>query len=195
MIKLCRAGVVALFCAFFCACETPARKPDTVQAPAGLERLDEQQRARYQQATQAMANADYANALAKLQPLVKSHPAVAEIALNKAISEYHLGDFAACASTLAPVLTLPAPPPAAHNLAGLLAVKKGEFAAAKNHYERALGAEPDYINALYNQALLHDIYLQNATAALPYYKRYLALVADDQATAGWVDQLQSSLGE
>jgi uncharacterized protein YdbL (DUF1318 family) len=53
----------------------------------------------------------------------------------------------------------------------------------------AIGLDPNYSYALYNIAILHDIYLQDTGKALEYYNRYLALVTDDAATRSWVEHL------
>ena len=58
----------------------------------------------------------------------------------------------------------------------------------------ALKLSPQYANALYNMALLQDIYLQNTAVAVDYYNRYLAQVKDDEATKAWVENLAQSLG-
>src|SRR5690606_37852398 len=83
--------------------------------------------------------------------------------------------------------------PQAHNLAGLLAVEKGEFKKAEQHYLQALAVDASYANALFNMALLQDVYLRDLSSAVDYYNRYLQYAPEDEATKSWADSLAQSL--
>ncbi len=67
----------------------------------------------------------------------------------------------------------------------------GQFADAQAAYERALALDPNYADAERNLAILHDLYLDNPSAALPHFERYQLLTqgADTQVTA-WVTELR-----
>jgi hypothetical protein len=70
----------------------------------------------------------------------------------------------------------------------------GRFADAKVAYERALTADATYADAERNLAVLLDLYLDDASAALAHYERYQALSqgADQEVTA-WLVELKSRL--
>ena len=98
---------------------------------------------------------------------------------------------------VAPVEGPPLPPeadPAVQNQLGVQQRQAGRFADAQAAYERALVLDPNYADAERNLAILHDLYLDNPTAALPHFERYQLLTqgADTQVTA-WVAELKARI--
>ena len=98
---------------------------------------------------------------------------------------------------VAPVAGPALPPeadPAVQNQLGVQKRQAGQFADAQAAYERALTLDPNYADAERNLAILHDLYYDNATAALPHYERYQLLTqgADTQVTA-WVAELKARI--
>jgi tetratricopeptide (TPR) repeat protein len=80
------------------------------------------------------------------------------------------------------------------NLMGLLATHNRQVSKAESYYKQALEYDNQYSNAHYNLALLFDIYLQDYEQAIVHYKRYLALVKNnDTETLNWLEQLESSI--
>jgi tetratricopeptide (TPR) repeat protein len=97
----------------------------------------------------------------------------------------------------APTTVPPLPPeadPAAQNQLGVQQRQAGQFADAKAAYERALTLDPNYADAERNLAILHDLYLDNPSVALPHFERYQLLTqgADTQVTA-WVIELKARI--
>ena len=84
--------------------------------------------------------------------------------------------------------------PAVQNAFGVEQRRLGHFAEAQAAYKRALALDPDHAEAERNLAILHDLYLDNPTAALPHYERYqlLTLGADKEVTA-WLTELKARL--
>jgi tetratricopeptide (TPR) repeat protein len=84
--------------------------------------------------------------------------------------------------------------PAVQNAFGVEQRRLGHFAEARAAYERALALDPNHADAERNLAILHDLYLDNPTAALPHYERYqvLTLGADKEVTA-WLTELKARL--
>ena len=84
--------------------------------------------------------------------------------------------------------------PAVQNQLGVQKRQAGQFADAKAAYERALALDPNYADAERNLAILHDLYLDNPSAALPHFERYQLLTqgADTQVTA-WVAELKARI--
>ena len=79
-------------------------------------------------------------------------------------------------------------------LGGIVLRQAGQFADAQAAYERALALDPNYADAERNLAILHDLYLDNPSAALPHFERYQLLTqgADTQVTA-WVAELKARI--
>ena len=75
---------------------------------------------------------------------------------------------------------------------GVARRQQGQFAPARDAYERALALQPAHADALLNQAILHDLYLGERARALELYLRYLALVpAGDATVSKWIADLKT----
>jgi len=160
---------------------------------AGIDSLSQIQAGRYQQALDRLEQKEPQSAERLLQDLVRERRDVAELWVNLALSQYQQAKWQAAEATIDQTLSLFSRIPQAYNLAGLLAVKKGEFKQAEQHYLQAIGIDNAYANALFNMALLQDVYLRNVASAVDYYNRYLGYAPDDEATKAWVDNLSQSL--
>ncbi|MDH4165368.1 MAG: tetratricopeptide repeat protein [Gammaproteobacteria bacterium] len=97
----------------------------------------------------------------------------------------------------APATVPPLPPeadPAAQNQRGVQLRQAGRFADAKAAYERALTLDPNYADAERNLAILHDLYLDDPSAALPHFERYQLLTQGaDTQVAAWVAELKARI--
>lgn len=160
---------------------------------AGVESLTPVQALRFQDALSRLDQQQPKMAENLLEGLLRERTDVAELWLNLALSQFQQNNFAAADKTVSRIIANFPSTPQAYNLAGLLAVENGEFKKAQQHYAKALQLFPEYSNALYNMALLQDIYLQNTAAAVEYYNRYLKQVKEDEATKAWVENLAQSL--
>ncbi|MEW6705975.1 MAG: tetratricopeptide repeat protein [Pseudomonadota bacterium] len=70
--------------------------------------------------------------------------------------------------------------------------QQGQFDKARQAYEQAIAAEPQYAPALLNLGVLYDIYLWDGAKALELYERYLALTPGGDAQVGkWVADLKN----
>jgi len=173
------------------ACQTSGQT-QSGKKQAGVASLSESQQALYQQALTDLDRQRPQQAEASLSGLLREHNNVAELWINLALSQYQQKHWEKAAKTTE---TLQAKFPSVvqgHNLAGLLAVEKGEFAKAQEHYTKALQIDPNYVNALYNMALLQDVYLQNIPSALKYYSLYLGQVEDEE-TKAWMENLSQTV--
>lgn len=186
-----RLGGLLLISVFLWGCQSSPNKGGGAKAP--LTSLSASERKSYDQALAHMAEAKPKPAEKQLAQLLQNRPNVAELWLNLALSQYQQEAYEQTAKTLQALQGRFGSIAQASNLAGLVAVKNGEFAQAEAHYEKALELNPAYDNALYNMALLQDVYLQNVAAAVEFYDRYLALRPDDTDTKNWAEGLRMSL--
>lgn len=186
-----RLGSAVLLVALLWGCGTTAPKKT---AHMDLVTLSEVERQTYDQALAAL-QADQAElAEQRLTPLARQYPDLAEVALNLALAQYHQQQYEQALQSLQPLLQRSPSFAAAHNLAGLIAVHQGRFRDAEQHYQQALAVDAHYPNALYNLALLHDVYFQQVAEAVVYYERYMVHVEEDQETLNWLEHLRFSLG-
>lgn len=172
-------------------CETPGT--GSSKGSASVATLTPSQSERYQQALSKLEHAKPQEAEELLEDLVREKKDVAELWVNLALSQYQQSKWQMAEKTVQQTLSAFPRVAQAYNLAGLLAVEKGGFKEAEQHYLLALKIRPSYSNALYNMALLQDVYLRNIPMAVEYYNRYLAVVKDDEATKAWAENLTQSL--
>jgi tetratricopeptide (TPR) repeat protein len=79
---------------------------------------------------------------------------------------------------------------------GVAERRLGRFEAAREAYGRAVAADPGLGAAERNLALLLDLYLADAAAALPHYERYRALAGEgDAEAAAWLVELRTRMGQ
>jgi tetratricopeptide (TPR) repeat protein len=84
---------------------------------------------------------------------------------------------------------------AARNELGVLLRRRGEFAAAEDHYLACLTHQPDFEPAHLNLGILYELYLGRLPEALAAYRRYQALSAEpDRRVDIWVVDLERRLG-
>lgn len=188
-IRWRRATLIASLTLLCVACANTPDKP-TVE---GVDALSEADRQTFEQALQKMEQGAAVQAEPELARLAKSGPQVREIWLNLALAQYQQKDLEKAAGTVATILQRWENTAPAHNLAGLIAVQEGQFDLAKQHYMQALRINPNYANALYNMALLLDVYLQDIANAVQYYELYLELADSDEDTRIWMEELKLTL--
>ncbi len=178
--------LITLLCA---ACGTTQIK----STGEGLDALPEADRQTFEQALQKMEQGAAVQAEPELARLAQASPPVREVWLNLALAQYQQNNLEKAAGTVTTILQRWEHTAPAHNLAGLIAVQEGQFDLAKTHYMQALRINPDYSNALYNMALLLDVYLQDIANAVQYYELYLDVADQDEDTRIWMEALKLSL--
>jgi len=82
------------------------------------------------------------------------------------------------------------------NRLGVADRRLGRFADARAAYERAIAADPSFADAERNLAIVVDLYLGDAPAALAHYERYQALTSGaDTEVSAWLVELRTRLGQ
>lgn len=82
--------------------------------------------------------------------------------------------------------------PVYFNQLGITYRLQGQFAKAREAYERAIDLDPNYATATLNLGVLNDLYLWDGKRALELYDRYLALTPGGDATVTkWVADLKN----
>lgn len=190
-----RAFLACSFCVFILfGCESTPKKPgEATYTGGGLSALSEVQSTEYRQALDNLNDKKPQAAEKSLTKLLKTHKTIGELWLNLALSQYQQEKYSEASDSVRQLLALSSNIAEAHNLAGLLAVRQGEFKNATSHYEKAIALKENYANALYNMALLQDVYLQDVKSAIAFYEQYAAINTEDQQTKDWIEQLRASL--
>ena len=169
-------------------CATTTAPPPA--PPASLSALPAPAMQRYTLALGLLGGGRPEAAAPLLQSLLDEHEGVPELHFNLALAQYRLEADQPALAALEPLLA--GAEPRAHNLAGLLALRAGDVARAREAFAAALAAAPDYPEALYNMGLLMDVYLQDPPAAAPYYRAYLTQRPDDDDTRTWLEYLEET---
>lgn len=82
--------------------------------------------------------------------------------------------------------------PVYFNQLGITYRLQGQFAKAREAYERAIDLDPNYATATLNLGILSDLYLWDGKRAMELYDRYLALTPSGDATVTkWVADLKN----
>ncbi len=71
---------------------------------------------------------------------------------------------------------------------------RGDFAGAVTAYRQAIEADANYAAAYRNLAVVLDVYLADAAAALPPMQRYQELTGEDRPVTGWIADLKQRSG-
>lgn len=178
-----------------CGTTAPITTPAAPIARQSSNTMSEADRQRFQHARLLLDQGQTQKAQAELKALLSANPGIDTLWMNLALASYQEGNYKGAADEARRVLSLDKGAFQAHNVLGLVAIKQGQFSAAKTQFEASLALNPQYANANYNLALLYDVYLQDIPQAISYYRRYLASHEDDQRTADWVVHLQQSISQ
>lgn len=78
----------------------------------------------------------------------------------------------------------------AWNALGVAQREQGDFALAKQAYQKAAALDASAAMAYKNLGILHDLYLHDPISALPYYQTAAKLLPDDALLAKWVVEVE-----
>jgi tetratricopeptide (TPR) repeat protein len=124
--------------------------------------------------------------------LTKTHPEFGGPFANLAIVYRQSGKHAESVAALEQAVLANPREPAYYNQLGIAHRHAGQFAKARDAYEKAIGLDADYASAILNLGILNDIYLRDGPRALALYERYLALTpAGDDEVRKWISDLKN----
>ena len=124
--------------------------------------------------------------------LMQSDPALGGPHANLGVMLRHAGKLTESAAELETAVKLNPHQPVYLNQLGITYRQLGQFDKARDAYERAIAADPDYAAASLNLGILNDLYLGDAKRAGELYERYLALSpGGDAAVTKWVAELKN----
>jgi len=82
------------------------------------------------------------------------------------------------------------------NRLGIAQRRLGHFAEARDAYLQAIAADPQHADPELNLAIVLDLYLHDAAAALPHYERYQLLTGStDGEVSSWLVEVRRRLGQ
>lgn len=131
----------------------------------------------------------------RLTFLTSESPMIAASHINLGIAHHLAGNLEQAEQHLQNALALDvaARHPVVHTELGIVYRKLGRFAAAKNSYEAALAAAPDYHFARRNLGILCDLYLADMRCAMREYETYMSAMPDDDEVAIWIADVSNRM--
>lgn len=152
------------------------------------------EKAAYQDAVNNIKAGEADKAIGNLKKLTQAHPDFVGGWINLATAYYHSKKIDEAGSALENAKKLNPNLAEVYNLAGLLAVEKGEYTVAEKNYLSAIALKKDYAAAHYNLALVYDVFYQDIAKAISEYEQYLTFSGNtDKATISWVNELKAKL--
>jgi tetratricopeptide (TPR) repeat protein len=177
-----------------CSQKSITTQPGIADLQGEVISLEQQQQKLYQSGLEAVRDFDDAKADIIFSQFIESYPNQAGAYVNLACIRYRQQRFDESMELIDRAIRLNERIPQAFNLQAQLRIRKHQFMLAEQDYLKAIELDTEYTNALYNLALLYDIYFQDIARAIPYYESYLGLLKEpDEATRDWVNQLKNTL--
>ncbi len=153
----------------------------------------------------AMADFDRANSLAKegkidkaaeiMETVIQKNPQLASPHINAAFIYMRMGKYDQAENHFKSALAIIPNHPVAANEYGILLRKNGKFNDARQLYEKAIDAFPDYLPLHRNLGILCDIYLNDPACALREFKFYSTYAPTDEKVKLWISEITMRLGK
>lgn len=180
-----------LACVLLVACGgMPAQQaPAPAAAPVPREA-----RAQFDDALDLMREKRHDEAATALEALTQAYPDLTGPYLNLGIAYLRLQRAAEAEASIRKALEINPENAEAYNLLGLVQREAGEFDEARAAYEQALKLAPLFADVHLNLAILLDLYLGQAQAALEHYERYQEIAGtEDKQVKLWITDLKRRL--
>jgi len=151
----------------------------------------EEAQRKFAKAAQAMEQQNYPLALQILRGLQLQYPTLSGPWLNEGIILAQQNQCEQAVSVLQKTLQLNPKSQYAYNQLGLCFRTLGQFQQAQAAYLNALDIDASYQIAIYNLAILEELYLRDLAAALKYFRLYQSLQAEpERIVKGWIKDLE-----
>jgi len=175
-------GVAAADAVAAAAQPAPPAEPETPVPPAAQQGFNT--------GMQLLERKEWQGAATLFNQLITRFPELPGLYANLGVAQWRGGDAAQGRATLeAAERRFPGFAPIPTQL-GLMLREQGQFEAADAAYQRAMVAEPQYPDAIWNRAVLNDLYLQKPKTALSLFEQYQTLRPDDEMAKRAVIELQ-----
>ena len=156
-----------------------------------IPRMDDASCKAFDQAVALIHQQAFNQAIDLLEPMVAQSPGVTAPHINLAMAYEAIGEKEKAKAQLQKALALVPDHPVACNMYGLLCRKNGDFAEARESYEKAIASFPEYYPIHRNLGILCDLYLNDPACALRHYERYSAARPEDQQVKLWIADLRN----
>jgi tetratricopeptide (TPR) repeat protein len=175
------------------------RAPGTTESPSltivETAPVSDEYRGAFTETLALLDQGEQQSSIDKLAFLTSESPMIAASHVNLGIAYHLAGNLETAEKHLqnALALSVAASHPVVHTELGIIYRKLGQFAKAKNSYEAALAAAPDYHFARRNLGILCDLYLSDTGCAMRQYESYMAAVPDDDEVAIWIADVNNRI--
>lgn len=185
----------ALLVLLLSGCSLLNKKPELIDTDPSAAPIAADLASAYNQGLALMQGEDKAAALSHWLNTNQKWPGYPGVLVNLALSQWQQQQFSDGLSSAEQALALNNDFCPGIKVHALLLRENGQFENAKNEYERALVCDPVDANTPYNLGILYDLYLQDLTKALAYYRQAQTLLgAEDSTLAMWIADLQKRSG-
>lgn len=146
----------------------------------------------YSEAGAALRAGRTGDAQRGFRALAQAHPELGGPHANLGLIDRQAGKLTEAAAEFEQALRLNSKQPVYLNQLGITYRQLGQFAKAREAYQKATALDPNYAAPVLNLGILNDLYLGDGARALELYGRYLALTpGGDAVVAKWVADLKN----
>lgn len=204
--RVSRAVVVGFLMATLGGCATVSKPIDAAQqaaatmvaqvapraaAEAKPAPIAPEVQAQFDRALQAQRGGRFDEAERLWRALAADHPELGGVHANLGLVHARAGRQAEAVASLERAVQANPTQARFFNELGIAYRNNGQFAKAKDAYERALALDASHAAALLNLGILNDLYLGNGARALELYERYLAVApGGDANVTKWAADLR-----
>ena len=174
--------------------EKATANPTPISEDSGIQKqLSLSDEVVFQNTRQLIDQHNFEKAKPLLVKLHNKYPSNHPILFHLALCQLHQDEFERALQTINKAIALAPSKSEFYNLRGNVNVKTAQYQSAEKDFLKSVELNANSSDALYNLALLNDIYFQDISTAYQYYRRYIALVPADKETQNWLKQLEYSL--
>jgi tetratricopeptide (TPR) repeat protein len=141
-----------------------------------------------------LAAGDEAGAEVQLKAIAEKYPELSGALYNLGVMEKKRGNIESAKGYLNSAIDRNTNNLNARNLRALIYRDEGNFSEAEKEYLEIIKIWGGYLTAYKNLGILYDLYMGKFEEALPYYKKYNALVPEaDKQVSGWIVDIERRL--